>query len=76
MHVIMTICKLPEFCLETISANDLIFNVNVLHWIVRHYYYGFLVNKDVCLIFVIQTFYPSALSVLYSDDVYPTCSRI
>ncbi len=46
--------------------------VNVLHWIVRLYYYGFLVNEGICLILVIQIFYPSALSVLYNKDVYQT----
>ncbi len=39
--------------------------VNVIHWIVRLYYYGYLVNEGIGLIFVIQTFYPSAISVLY-----------
>ncbi len=46
--------------------------INVLHWIVTLYYYGFLVNKGIGLIFVIQTFYPSVLSVLYDKDVYTT----
>ncbi len=41
--------------------------VNVLHWIVRLYYYGFLVNEDIGLILVIQTFYPSTLGVLYNN---------
>ncbi len=36
-------------------------HVNVLHWIVRTYYYAFLVNEAIGLILVIQTFYPSAL---------------
>ncbi len=45
--------------------------VNVLHWIV-----GFLVNEDIGLILVIQTFYPSTLSVLYNKDVYPTSSIV
>ncbi len=36
--------------------------VNVLHWIVRLNYYGFLVNEGIVLILVIHTFYPSALS--------------
>ncbi len=44
--------------------------VNVLHCIVRLYYYGCLVNECIVLILVIQTFYPSSLSVLYSKDVY------
>ncbi len=35
--------------------------VSVLHWMVRLYYYGFLVNECIGLILVIQTFYPSAL---------------
>ncbi len=38
-------------------------------WIVRLYYYGFLVNEGIVL--VIQTIDLSALSVLYSKDVYP-----
>ncbi len=40
--------------------------VNVLHWIVGLYYYGFLVNEGIGLILclVIQTFDPSTLSVL------------
>ncbi len=37
--------------------------VNVLHWIVGLYYCGFLVNEGIGLILVIQTFYPSILSV-------------
>ncbi len=44
--------------------------VNVLHLIVGFYYYGILVNE------VIQTFYPSPLSVLYNKDVYPTSSIV
>ncbi len=48
--------------------------VNVLHWIVRIYYYGILVNEGICFILVIQIFYPSSLSVLYSKDVYSTYS--
>ncbi len=47
---------------------------NVLHCIVRHYYYGFLVKEGIGLILVIQTFYTSALSVLYSKDGCPTFS--
>ncbi len=50
--------------------------VNVLHWIVRLYYYGFSVNEGICLILVIQIFYPSTLSVLYNKDVYPTSSIV
>ncbi len=46
--------------------------VNVLHWIIRLYYYGFLVNEGIGLILVIQIWHPSSLSVLYSKDVYPT----
>ncbi len=45
-------------------------HVNVLHWIVRLYYYGFLVNGGIALILVIQTSYPSSLSVLYSNLFY------
>ncbi len=48
--------------------------VNVLHGIVGLYYYSFLVNDGKCLFLVIQTIYPSALSVLYNKDVYPTSS--
>ncbi len=44
--------------------------VNVLHWIVRLYYYGFLVNEGIGFILVIQTFDPSTLSVLYNNDIY------
>ncbi len=63
------------------SENDLtlfaqITYVNVLHWIVGLYYYGFLVNEGIGLILVIQTFYPSTLSVLYNKDVYPTSSIV
>ncbi len=50
--------------------------VNVLHWIVGLYYYGFLVNESIGLILVIQTFNPSTLSVLYNKDVYPTSSIV
>ncbi len=50
--------------------------VNVLHWRVGLYYYGFLVNEGIGLILVIQTFYPSTLSVLYKKDVYSTSSII
>ncbi len=44
--------------------------VNVKHWIVGLSYYCFLVNESIALILVIQTFYPSTLSVLYNKDVY------
>ncbi len=50
--------------------------VNVLHWIVGLYYYGFVVNEGICLILVIQTFYPSTLSVLYNKGVYTTSSIV
>ncbi len=50
--------------------------VNVLHWIVGLYYYGFLVNKGIYLILVIQTLYPSTLSVLYNKDVFQTSSIV
>ncbi len=50
--------------------------VNVLHWIVRLYYYGFLVNESIGLILAIQVFYTSSLSVLYSKDVYPNSSIV
>ncbi len=50
--------------------------VNVLHWIVGLYYYEFLVNEVIGLILVIQTFYPSTLSVLYNMNVYPTYSFV
>ncbi len=43
--------------------------VNVLHWIVGLYCYVFLVNEGICLILVIQTFYPSPINVLYNKDV-------
>ncbi len=49
--------------------------VDVLHWIVGLYYFGFLVNEGIGLILVIQTFYPPALSVLYKD-VYSTSSIV
>ncbi len=49
---------------------------NVLYWIVRLYYYGFLVNEGICLILVIHIFYPSALSVFYRKDVSPTSSAV
>ncbi len=42
--------------------------VNVLHWIVGLYYYGFLVNEGIGLILIIHTFYPSTLSVEYMID--------
>ncbi len=48
--------------------------VNILHWTIRLYNYGFLVNEGIFLILVIQTVYPTALSVLYSKDVYSTFS--
>ncbi len=38
--------------------------VNVLHWIVVLYNYVFLVNEGIGLILVIETFYPSTVSVL------------
>ncbi len=38
--------------------------VSVLHGMVRFYYNGFLVNEGIGLILVIQTLYPSSLSVL------------
>ncbi len=37
---------------------------------------GVLVNEGIGLISVIQTFYPSTLSVLYNKDVYPTSSIV
>ncbi len=43
-----------------------------LHWIVGLYYYDILVNEGIGGILVIQTFYPSTLSVLYNKEVYPT----
>ncbi len=47
--------------------------VNVLHWIVRLIYCGFLVNEGIYLILVIQTFYIHLLLVYYTrKDVYPT----
>ncbi len=33
------------------------------------YYYGFLINEGIGLIFVIQTFVPYTLSVLYNKNV-------
>ncbi len=50
--------------------------LNVLHWIVELYYFGFLVIEGIGLILVIQTLYPSALVVLYNKDVYPTSSIV
>ncbi len=50
--------------------------VNVQHWIVGLYYYGFLANEGIGIILVIQTFNPSILSVLYNKDVYPTSSIV
>ncbi len=50
--------------------------VNVLHWIVRLYYIGVLVNESIGLILVIQTFYPSAFSVLHNKDIYPAFSIV
>ncbi len=50
--------------------------VNVLHWIVGLYYYGFLANEGIGLILVIQTFYQSALNELYNKDAYPTSSIV
>ncbi len=50
--------------------------INVLYWIVRVYYYGLLVSEGIGLILVIHTFYPSARSVLYNKDVYPTSSIV
>ncbi len=50
--------------------------INVLHWTVGLYYYGFLVNEGIGLILVMQTFAASTLSVLYNKDVYPTSSIV
>ncbi len=48
-----------------------------LGWnILYFYYYGFLLNEGIGLILVIQTLYPSTLSVLYNKDVYPTSSIV
>ncbi len=33
--------------------------VSVVYWMVKLYYYGFLVNEGIGLTLVIQTFYPS-----------------
>ncbi len=41
-----------------------------------YYFVYFLVNEGIGLILVIQTFYPSSLSVLYNKDVYPTSSIV
>ncbi len=38
--------------------------------------YGFSVNETIGLSLVIQTFYPSALNILYNKDVYPTSSIV
>ncbi len=46
--------------------------VNVLYWIVRLYYSGFLVNEGISLRLSNTDFQSIALSVLYSKDVYPT----
>ncbi len=35
-----------------------------------------LINEGIDLILVIQTFYPSARSVLYNKDVFPTSSIV
>ncbi len=50
--------------------------VNLLHRIVGLYCYGFLINEGIGVILVLQTFYPSPLSVLYNKDVYPTSSIV
>ncbi len=50
--------------------------VYVLHWRVSFHYCGSLVNREISLTLVIQIFYPSAFSVLYSKDVYPTVSIV
>ncbi len=50
--------------------------INVLHWIVRLYYYGFLVNEGNDFILVIQTLYPSVSSVLHNKDAYSTFSIV
>ncbi len=39
---------------------------SVLHWMFGLYYYGFLVNEGIDLIFVIETFSPSVFSILCS----------
>ncbi len=44
--------------------------VNVLHWTVRLYYYGFLVNEDIHLILVIDIFHPFVLSILVDEDPF------
>ncbi len=44
--------------------------VDVLHWVVRLYYYGFLVNEGVGLILLIQTFDPSSLIVIVHKSHY------
>ncbi len=45
--------------------------VNVLHWIVRLYYYGCLLNEAIGFILVIRTFYPSLLSVKMFTQILP-----
>ncbi len=45
----------------------------VIHTPVIH---DFLVNEGIGLILVIQTFYPSTLSVLHNKEVYPTSSIV
>ncbi len=50
--------------------------INVLHWIVGLYYYGFLVNVGIGLILVIQIFDLFTLSVLYNKDLYSTSSIV
>ncbi len=45
--------------------------VNVLYWIIRFYYYGFLVNEGIC--FICNTDIQSIFSEYYaSKDVYTT----
>ncbi len=50
--------------------------VNVLHLDGGTLLLWLLVNEGIGIILVIQTFYPSTLSVLYNKDVYPTSSIV
>ncbi len=70
-HICLPISALWEWWIILTLFAQLTY-VNVLHWIVGLYYYGFLVIEGIGLILVIQTFYPSTISVLHNKDVYPT----
>ncbi len=58
-------CLLTCFCPWHLTLFPQLIYVIVLHWMVRLYYYGFLVNEVIDLIVIMYAFPSSTLRVLY-----------